>query len=632
MEELNKKHLEKLYNSVSKDLDIGDFETYSKDMQTVEDRKGFYDVVSKELDLGDYDEYESILSGSVKSSVVSEPKKEEDGFWGNVASLMTQSAGKNSSFNTNNKQTLDFNKDINKETPEGKGFWDSYVGDAVENFGAGWIDVAAGLAKQSQFTQPLSSSARSGDAIASLFSGHKEADFTENKEAAGRMGDDLYEKADVLAKKANRYEGEDFVSLWNKGDVAGSIGELSLSTYRSLPSTLMAIASFAGGAPYAGLALTGNTTGQRDYYDLQKNPEAKDMSEMQKIGHASAIGTLEAITELLPTSYIVKGFKKVYSKVGVEAAEAAIKKGLMARITGNVKMVGGLLTPVTSEAFEEGVNQMGSNITDYVTGLTKELDITKNVGKASMYGGAGGAHFSGIMVPGVLRQATQNRAMIKQIKETYDPYLYEDGNLHTGKDLDGNDIFVVGETDDAYIAVNEQGVKRFVSKTEITDVTIKEPEDFASSILASRDLSKEDVVSTDKYTLPDGSVVTKVSEAIMEDGRIVVHDADGDPMFVDPSTLTPFDSSIEESLQTSDPVASVDGVTPQESIQEVAQEPIKLPRDKEGFVDYNKISDPIAIAQAAKEELGDDAVVGIRAMIKDQQAAFLPSLYSYHYF
>jgi len=54
--------LQKLYNALSNDYDLGDFNSFASRMQTPEQRKRFYDAISNEgLDLGDYNEYENRL-------------------------------------------------------------------------------------------------------------------------------------------------------------------------------------------------------------------------------------------------------------------------------------------------------------------------------------------------------------------------------------------------------------------------------------------------------------------------------------------------------------------------------------------------------------------------------------------
>lgn len=62
---MDEKELKKLYQAVSSQLDIGDYDTFRGKMQTSEDRKRFYDAVGVEdFDLGKYDAYESRLAGS----------------------------------------------------------------------------------------------------------------------------------------------------------------------------------------------------------------------------------------------------------------------------------------------------------------------------------------------------------------------------------------------------------------------------------------------------------------------------------------------------------------------------------------------------------------------------------------
>ena len=51
--------LRNLYNGVSEDYDIGDFDTFSNKMQNSESRKAFYDQVSTTLDIGDFNTFEN---------------------------------------------------------------------------------------------------------------------------------------------------------------------------------------------------------------------------------------------------------------------------------------------------------------------------------------------------------------------------------------------------------------------------------------------------------------------------------------------------------------------------------------------------------------------------------------------
>lgn len=63
--------LQKLYNAVSSNFDIGTYDQFKGKMQTPEDRRKFYDVVSSQFDIGDYESYEGRLGSKKKESTVS---------------------------------------------------------------------------------------------------------------------------------------------------------------------------------------------------------------------------------------------------------------------------------------------------------------------------------------------------------------------------------------------------------------------------------------------------------------------------------------------------------------------------------------------------------------------------------
>lgn len=77
---MDEKELQLLYAAMSKQFDVGDYNTFRTKMQTTEDRKKFYDAVSsKGFDLGNYDAYEQRIGG-VK-------KKEGGGLLGAVSQI-----------------------------------------------------------------------------------------------------------------------------------------------------------------------------------------------------------------------------------------------------------------------------------------------------------------------------------------------------------------------------------------------------------------------------------------------------------------------------------------------------------------------------------------------------------------
>jgi len=73
--------LRKLYDAVSSEFNIGDYNTFQSKMQTPEERKRFYDAISNNgLDLGDYNTYEDRLSVKKK-----EPSIPSEGLQGVVS-------------------------------------------------------------------------------------------------------------------------------------------------------------------------------------------------------------------------------------------------------------------------------------------------------------------------------------------------------------------------------------------------------------------------------------------------------------------------------------------------------------------------------------------------------------------
>lgn len=71
--------LQKLYNALSNEYDLGDFNSFESRMQTPEQRKRFYDAISNEgLDLGDYNQYENRLKKKEDPSDVTSPMEPMD--------------------------------------------------------------------------------------------------------------------------------------------------------------------------------------------------------------------------------------------------------------------------------------------------------------------------------------------------------------------------------------------------------------------------------------------------------------------------------------------------------------------------------------------------------------------------
>ena len=333
--------LRKLYDSVSNEYDVGDYESFRAKMKTSDDRKSFYDVIAKNgFDLGDYSMYEKRLSRS---------------------------------FEENNPQRQD-------------GFWNTYLGDLIEKVGAGAADFGGSM---------YSILDKTYDTVlkpyVQLFTGKSNEDSWLKKQT-----DSSYEYANALRERADRYSGEDFIDLLNKGDYTEAVGDVFLQASESLPQSIMAM--FMGGT---GLALTGASAGSRKYDQLDSMPETKDMPVYSKAINAIVTGATEALTEKIGDVQIGKWLKGLYTKKGKDFVEKTIKNNLGDFIQKQFKSHGLLLAPV-SEGAEEYIGQIVENITDYCTGLTNEWNPMEGTLESFVYGAGGGAQFASAGVPGIL--------------------------------------------------------------------------------------------------------------------------------------------------------------------------------------------------------------------------------------
>ena len=58
----------RLYQALIADYDLGDFDTFAKDVEDSTKRKSLYDAISQDYDLGDFDSFTNQLLGSKPSS------------------------------------------------------------------------------------------------------------------------------------------------------------------------------------------------------------------------------------------------------------------------------------------------------------------------------------------------------------------------------------------------------------------------------------------------------------------------------------------------------------------------------------------------------------------------------------
>lgn len=269
--------------------------------------------------------------------------------------------------------------------PREDGFWNTYLGDTIEKVGAGLQNFSAntyGL---------LDKGARKiNDLVGDTSGAHTDASGKAQSGFFGNVGKASKQGATDLRAKSDRYSGKKFTELW-ENDKAAAVGDVFLQASESLPQSLMA--AFTGGA---GLAAIGATAANEKYDTLdESNP---NMAEVPKMLNALLTGTAEAGSEYLGSVPVGKWLKGMYSKVGSEAAQAQLQKGLAGWIGNNAKKLGVFFPPV-AEGTEEIASQVAENITDWATGSREDFNPMEGVLESFVYGAGGGAQFSAMSLP-----------------------------------------------------------------------------------------------------------------------------------------------------------------------------------------------------------------------------------------
>ncbi|WP_102408715.1 hypothetical protein [Parabacteroides bouchesdurhonensis] len=322
-------------------------------------------------DIGNYKDFEGKLKDSGKREILY-GKLKEDGF---------EDIGSLSDFNAK----LGYPDIDMADQGSGKGFWDTYLGDAIEKLNAGGAQLGAGL-----------------------FGALDKATIGLEKLGLGTRGGVFKEASDYFkdvgeTSRINsvRNDGKSYSELWKEGDYTGAIGDIALQGIESLPVSISAAAATIAGAPVAGLAGIGAITAS-DKYD-QLDAENPNMGEFAKASNAIITGTAEGLSEMLGAGVSKAWMKTLYKSLGRDKAEQAVKKGLMGQLQRHYKEFGMFYEPV-EEGIEEVASQLAENITDKVTGADPNRDITDGLKDSFVYGMGGGAYFSAAGAPGFAKR------------------------------------------------------------------------------------------------------------------------------------------------------------------------------------------------------------------------------------
>ena len=228
--------------------------------------------------------------------------------------------------------------------------------------------------------------------------------------AFGQLADTFERDAAISRARSNRYQGKDYKQLWDEGDYAGMIGDIALTGAESLPMSIAAAASSVVN-PAAGLVGIGAITASEKYDQLdESNP---NMKEFPKLANAILTGLAEGGSEMLGAGVSNAWIKGLYKTMGKEKAEQAIQQGLLGKLREHFKRFGIFYEPV-EEGLEEVSSQFAQNVTDKITGVSPDMDVTEGLADSFVYGMGGGAYFSAANLPAYARQRVLERRANRQ--------------------------------------------------------------------------------------------------------------------------------------------------------------------------------------------------------------------------
>jgi len=269
--------------------------------------------------------------------------------------------------------------------PKEDGFWNTYLGDTIEKIGAGLNNYVSNTAGW------MDKGARKiNDLVGDTSGAHTSESGKPVSGAFGDISKSAKKVATGLRADSDRYKGKKFGELW-KDDKAAAIGDIFLQASESLAPSMMAAFTGPLGVPSLGASAA------NEKYDVldESNP---NMAEVPKMINALLTGTAEAGSEYLGSVPVGKWLKGMYSKVGSEAAQAQLQKGLAGWIGNNAKKLGVFFPPV-AEGTEEIASQVAENITDWATGARPDFNPMEGVLESFVYGAGGGAQFSAMSLP-----------------------------------------------------------------------------------------------------------------------------------------------------------------------------------------------------------------------------------------
>ena len=420
-------NLQNLYNSLSNQVDIGTFESFSSKMKTKEERKAFYNSIRQAgFDLGDYGKYENRLK--------KKDSAELEGGFGETAQASTDILKEKS---LKKKSIPELAKEVQQESslvigagvgfnpeifdqqlkeknpvriPEPDETGDKDIGNVKSmwsKFQSGSARLGSGIARIPSFIYDIASIPQN---LLAKLPGLSGLEVTSPEWLKDNPVAKYYDKQVELLNETTKQYNKTITGYLKMGDYGKALGLLGNEVAETLP-LMMGLA--LGGA--SGVTATQSITGMGLLSGAEKKKELEDvdMDEVMKTWNAIVTGLAEGAMETMGTVKIAAIGKQLYSKVGKEAAEKAAKDGFKATFGNAIKK----FYPISGaigEGIEEASTTFTQNLTDRYTGLDPERNPFDGVTDAFIVGTtAGGGMTMTISAAGKVKQGLEKKGAVE---------------------------------------------------------------------------------------------------------------------------------------------------------------------------------------------------------------------------
>lgn len=428
---MDEEKLRLLYDAVSKDYDIGDYNSFSSKLADPNKRKAFYDGVGKEYDLGTYSEFESKLQPKQSNPFTNPYGVNQSNLPFDVTQAPKSDVGfrkiesKRSKIPV--KQILqsdepDFNESLKYGLKAGLG----QLGSIVSSIPSGTIDtfgrmnptnqgLGGALNILSDWIKDIKVNA--DDNLANQFLGKFLNAPLQGVRELEEINNEMMDSADLArsvekltgipeeynplspnnaastyfrevqksnAQKANEGYSGGILQAIKDGNYAQAGKLATIGAVQSLPIMLGMIASRGAGLTgNQALTALGIGTAEDEYERLKEENPNIDKNLLLINAHLTGLG--EAGSELVGTNLLYDQAKNLFKRGAREEAEKLIKEGASSYLN-NIFKKSFIGSAALSDASGEMVNQVWKNAVDKWSGVDPERDYTDGVIDAGIIG------------------------------------------------------------------------------------------------------------------------------------------------------------------------------------------------------------------------------------------------------